>query len=100
MNIEKIIHDYYQTEVDKIYVPPPALPKKGCKSIRNKVYNIGFAAALVLSGLIIVGHVDTPSSLSVRAAHFSEVHKTGEVLSEGLWKLNKLASISLISGGK
>lgn len=100
MNSEKIIHEYYQSEVDKINVPPLTLFKRERKSIRNKVYNIGFAAVLVLSGLSIVGHVDSPSSLSMKAAQFSEIHKAGEVISGGLWKINKLTSISLKSGGK
>ena len=100
MEIDKAIFDYYKEEINIVKTPPPIIPKEAYKATRDRIYNIVFAAAIVLAFIPLVTGIKTPTALAGRAAEFYEYHKLDTIIPAGLLEINKLVSESLNSGGK
>ncbi|MCK5200025.1 MAG: hypothetical protein KAR21_16820 [Spirochaetales bacterium] len=99
MEVEKAIFHYYKSEIDKVETPLSVIPGKPYKAARDRIYNIVFAAAIILVCIPVFSNINMPSPLSVRAAEFSEYHNLDTVIPAGLLEINKFVSQSLITGG-
>ncbi len=100
MEVDKVIYNYYKSELDKIKIPPPNIPEKVYKLSRDKIYNLVFAAAIALVCIPVFTNINTSSLLSLKAAEFSKYHNLDTLIPAGLLEINKFVSKSLISGGK
>ncbi len=100
MEIDKTIFDYYKLEIDKVKTPSPVISKNPHKAARDRIYNTIFAAAIVLASIPLVTGIRTPSTLAGRSAEFYVYHNLDTIIPAGLVEINKLVSVSLISGGK
>ncbi len=99
MEINRIIFDYYEKEIKKIKIPHPVIPENNYKAARNRIRNLIFAAAIALSGIPFIMALDTPSSLAVKAAEFSEYHNLNTIIPAGLSKINIIVSNTINPGG-
>lgn len=54
MEIDKAIFNYFEEEVNKVKIPFPLVPKDTYKAARDRIYNIVFAAAIVLAFIPLV----------------------------------------------
>ena len=100
MKVDKVIYNYYQSEIDKIKIPLPVILGKVHKVSYDKIYNLVFAAVIALFCIPVFTKINTPSLLSQKATLFSEYHNLESVIPAGLSEINKFVSKSLISGGK
>lgn len=100
MEVDKAIFNYYKSEIDKVKTPLPVIPGKAYKTTRDRIYNIVFAATIVLASIPLVTSIRTPSTLADRSAEFYVYHNLDTIIPAGLLEINKLISESIISGGK
>ena len=100
MEIDKVIFNYYKSEIDRVETPSTVIPEQAHKSSRDRINNIIFAAAIVLASIPLITGIRTPSTLADRSAKFYEYHKLDTIIPAGLLEINKFVSESLISGGK
>ncbi len=100
MEVDKAIFNYYKSEIDKVKTPPSVIPEKAYKATRDRIYNIIFAAAIVMVSIPLVTGIRIPSTLADRSAEFYEYHNLDTIIPAGLLEINKLISESLNSGGK
>ena len=100
MGVDKAIFNYYNSEIDKVITPPSVIPGKAYKTTRDRIYNIVFAAAIVLATIPLITGFRTPSTLAGRSAEFYVYHNLDTIIPAGLLEINKLISESLNSGGK
>ena len=99
MEVDKAIFNYYKSEIDKVNTPPPVIPEKTYKATRDRIYNIIFAAAIVLASIPLVTGIRTPSTLAGKSTEFYVYHNLDTIIPAGLLEINKFVSKSLISGG-
>ena len=100
MEVDKEIFNYYKEEINKVKTPVPVLPEKAYKATRDRIYNIVFAAAIVLASIPLVTGIRTPSTLAGISAEFYVYHNLDTIIPAGLVEINKFVSESLIPGGK
>lgn len=100
MEVDKVIYNYYKSEVDKIKTPSPIILGEMCKVSHDKIYNLLFAAAITLASVVLVTGMNKQSTLAYRSTEFYAYHNLDTIIPAGLVEINKFVSETLISGGK
>lgn len=100
MEVDKELYYYYKSEINKVITPSSVIPGKAYKTTRDRIYNIVFAAAIVLATIPLVTGFRTPSTLAGRSTEFYAYHNLDTIIPAGLVEINKFVSISFQSGGK
>ena len=100
MEVDKVIYNYYKSEVDKIKIPPHIMSGETHKVARDKIYNIIFAAAITVASIILVSGIGTPSTLADKSSKFYAYHNLDTIIPAGLVEINKFASKSFKSEGE
>ena len=104
MKIEKEMKDYYQSEIERVEIPPcpTAAGRSEFKPIRKGFLplRIAVAAIIALSFIPLIPGAAQPSVLAVRTAEICRTYELDTRISKGLLDLYKIASKSISTGGK
>jgi len=99
MEVDKVIFNYYKSEIDKIKKTPHIMPGEIYKKNHDKIYNFIFAAVLAVISVVLVSGVVTPSTLADKSSKFYAYYNLDTIIPAGLVEINKFASKSFKSGG-